>query len=49
MKIWAFFAIPSSKFNETTSFWTPFIKNFHEIQFIKRTNFITHRIKMKII
>ena len=44
-----FFAILSSKSKEITSFWTYFIENFDGIQFIKRTNFITHRIKIKII
>ena len=37
------------KFNETTSFWIHFIHNFDGIQFIKRINVITHRIKNKII
>ena len=47
--IWTFFAITSSKFNKTTSYWTQFKHNFDGIQFIKKTNFITHRIKIKII
>ena len=49
LKFRLFFGIPSSKFNETTSFWTHFIENFDGIQFITRTNFITHRIQVRII
>ena len=49
LKIRLFFVITSSKFNETTSFWTHFKENFGGIQFIKRTNSITHRIEIKII
>ena len=37
------------KFNETASFWTHFIENFNGIKFIEKTNFIDHRIKIKII
>ena len=48
LKFWLFFPIPSSKFNEMASFWTHFINNFDGIQFIKRINFIAHRIKIKI-
>ena len=43
------YAIPSSKFNERFLFWTHYIENFDDIQFIKRTNVITYRIKIKII
>ena len=42
-------AITSSKFKETASFWTKFKENFDGIRFIKRTNFITHRTKIKTI
>ena len=43
------FAITSSKFNKTTSFWINFKDIFHGFHIIKSTNFITHRIKIKII
>ena len=44
-----FFGITSSKFNETTSFQTNFKDNFDGFHIIKSTNFITHRIEIKII
>ena len=44
IEIWTFFAITSSKFNETTSFQTNFEDNFDGFHIIKSTNFITCRI-----
>ena len=38
----------SQNVNETTSFWTHFIENFDGIQLLKKTNLITHRIKIKL-
>ena len=49
IEIWTFFAITSSKFNETTSFQTNFEDNFDGFHIIKSANFITHRIEIKII
>ena len=48
-EIGTFFAITSSKFNETTSFQTNFKDNFDGFHIIKSTNIITHRTEIKII
>ena len=49
LKFGLYFAITSSKFNKTTSFWIYFKDKFYGFHIIKSTNFITHRIKIKII
>ena len=49
IEVWTFFAITFSKFNKTTSFWTNFKDNFDVFHIIESANFITHRIKIKII
>ena len=49
LKFALFLQIPSSKFNETTSFWTNFKDNFDGSHITKSKNCITHRIKIKII
>ena len=49
LKFGLFFAITSSKFNKMTSFWTNFNDNFDGFHIIESTNFITHKIEIKII
>ena len=48
IEIWAFFAKISSKFNETTSFQSNYKDNLDSFHIIKSTNFISHRIEIKI-